>query len=301
MLVAEKRPIAAELVDPSPLSWPRKANIFGVEITPTTYDEAVDVIVSAARLGRSGIVSCHAVHALMTFSSDKSLREIANEFDMITPDGQPVRWALNLLHGTRLKERVYGPELTLRLCRRASEDGVPIYLYGGTPQVVEMLQRNLCEQFSSLVIAGYESPPFRALTDEEDSAVIDRINNSGAGLVFIGVGCPKQDLFAHSHRHTIKAVQVCVGAAFDFHAGAKSTAPAWMQRSGLEWMYRLIQEPRRLWTRYLGTNSLYLAKLFMSLLNVPNVMRQHSVWRKKPIVDRSSPNETSTGDTVVYD
>lgn len=261
----------------APLPWPEKLDVFGVGIAPTSYQEATDVIIDAAKRRERKLVSCYAVHALITFCEDSQLRQLSNHFDMITPDGQPVRWALNLLHGTDLTERVYGPELMLQLCRRAARDGVSVYLYGGSPEVAEALQQNLKDMLPDLQIAGYESPPFRALTPEEDRQVIERINSSGAGIVFIGLGCPKQDQFAHSHRNTINAVQVCVGAAFDFHAGAKSTAPGWMQKRGLEWLYRLIQEPRRLWHRYLVTNSSYLLRLGWSLLNVPRVLRQRAV------------------------
>lgn len=258
------------------VNWPVKRSIFGLLVSPTTYDEAVESIMTAAERRTPAVVSCHAVHALMTFSSDQELCSLANSFEMITPDGQPVRWALNLLHGTRLKGRVYGPELTLRLCQAAELREVPIYLYGGSPSVVEQLVQNLSSKFPGLTIAGYESPPYRELSDQEVGEVCDRINQSGAGLVFIGLGCPKQDIFAHRIREQVNAVQVCVGAAFDFHAGAKSIAPSWMQKTGLEWLYRLIKEPRRLWKRYFVTNSLYLWKLSLSLLNVPNVIRQRA-------------------------
>lgn len=133
------------------------------------------------------------------------------------------------------------------------------------PQVVEKLRDNLLDRLPDLEIAGYESPPFRPLTPEEDAEVVRRINNSGAGIVFIGLGCPKQDLFAYEHRDRIHAIQVCVGAAFDFHAGSQPMAPSWMQKRGLEWLYRLIQEPRRLWRRYLVTNSVFLAKLAVAM------------------------------------
>jgi N-acetylglucosaminyldiphosphoundecaprenol N-acetyl-beta-D-mannosaminyltransferase len=247
------------------LSWPRKVDVFGVGVSVTTYDEAVAVICRAAARGQRGIVSCHAVHALVTASRDPVLRAKVNTFDVVTADGQPVRWALNLLHRAGLAERVYGPELTLRLCRAAEQAGIPIYLYGGTPTVLESLCANLCRQFPELIIAGSEAPPFRVLTAEEDAAVVGRINRSGARLVFIGLGCPKQDLFAYHHRDSIDAVQLCVGAAFDFHAGVKKMAPPWMQRHGLEWFYRLSQEPGRLWQRYLVTNSLFLYQLGKSL------------------------------------
>ena len=193
---------------------------------------------------------------------------MVNAFEMVTPDGQPVRWALNVLHGTRLQDRVYGPELMLRACRRAAEVGVPIYLYGSVPDVLTGLERNLTERFPSLRIAGRESPPFRDLTPTEAAAMVDRIKSSGAGIVFVGLGCPRQDQFADAYRDAIGAVLVCVGAAFDFHAGTKRMAPPWMQRRGLEWLFRLGQEPRRLWRRYLVTNSVFLGKLAVELVKI---------------------------------
>lgn len=246
--------------------WPRKVDVFGVGVSVTNYDEAAAAILGAAAAGLPGIVSCHAVHALVTASRSPTLRAKVNTFDLVSPDGQPVRWALNLLHGAHLAERVYGPELMLRLCAGAAAAGISIYLYGGSPAVADRLQANLCRRFPDLRIAGCEAPPFRPLTPEEDQVVVDRINQSGAGLLLIGLGCPKQDLFAYEHRATIRPVQVCVGAAFDFHAGVKKMAPAWMQRRGLEWLYRLAQEPGRLWQRYLTTNALFLWQLGTALL-----------------------------------
>ena len=250
-----------------PFAWPRKVDLFGLGMSITTYEEAVGVVLRAAAEGVPGMVSCPAVHAVVTACGDADLLEKANAFDLVTPDGQPVRWAMNLLHGARLTERVYGPELMLRLCRGAAAASIPIYLYGGSPDVAQRLPDSLRGLFPDLRIVGTESPPYRALTPEEDAALVERIRASGARLVFIGLGCPKQDLFAYQHRQTIDAVQVCVGAAFDFHAGAKKMAPAFMQRNGLEWLYRLSQEPSRLWKRYLVTNSIFLAKFARAMWN----------------------------------
>lgn len=246
---------------PPTIGWPPRHNVFGVQISATTYEQAVEVILAAAQRRQPAAVSLHAAHAVVTASDDPVLREKVNRFQMIAPDGQPVRWALNWLHRAGLKDRVYGPELTLRLCRAAAERGVSIYLYGSSPEVIRTLSDNLVQRFPGLIIAGAEAPPFRALTPEEDAQMVERINSSGAGLVFIGLGCPKQDHFAADHMDRIHGVQVCVGAAFDFHAGNKRTAPAWMQRRGLEWLFRLWQEPRRLWKRYLVTNTQFLLKL----------------------------------------
>ena len=256
--------------------WPRKFDLFGVGVSATSYDEAVEAIMQAARRPAPAVVSLHAVHALVTASRDPALRRKVSSFQIIAPDGQPVRWALNLLHRTGLRDRVYGPELALRLCRRAAREGVSIYLYGSTPEVLDKLRENLTAMFPALRIAGAESPPFRPLTAEEQDETARRVNESGAGIMFIGLGAPKQDLFAYEHRHRIQAVQVCVGAAFDFHAGMLKMAPRWMQRSGLEWLFRLVMEPGRLWRRYLVTNSVFLARLFAAL-----VLSRRSIPRRR--------------------
>ncbi|MCG6155277.1 WecB/TagA/CpsF family glycosyltransferase [Rubinisphaera margarita] len=270
--------IAAELdahfeQDESGAKWPRQVDLCGVPVSITCYTEATEAIVQAAKVRRGGLVSCHAVHAIVTFGASPQLRPLINHFDMVTPDGQPVRWGLNLLHGAGLKDRVYGPELTLRVCQAAAEEQIPIYLYGGSPAVIETLQTNLLEQFPDLEIAGAESPPFRPLTEAEDAEVVERINQSGAGILLIGLGCPKQDIFAFEHRKTLLPVQLCVGAAFDFHAGAKPKAPRWMQDRGLEWVFRLCCEPKRLWKRYLVTNSHYVWLIFKQLCNVRQILK----------------------------
>lgn len=260
-----------------PVRWPAKCELFGgVQMTPTCYDEVVDTLIGAAKVRQGGSADFGAVHVLASAARDPEFRRIINGLDMVAPDGQPVRWAMNFFHKAGLKDRVYGPEVTRRLCQAAAENGVSIYLYGSTDPVLQQLAANLMRMFPALKIAGMESPPFRPLTEAEDEAVIKRINDSGAGIVFIGIGCPKQEKFAFEHRRTIKAVQVCVGAAFDFHAGVKSTAPAWMQKRGLEWLFRLTQEPKRLWKRYLVTNSTYLA-LFVRYA-IPHVLWHR--WRK---------------------
>lgn len=248
------------------LSWPPKHKVFGVEISATTYEQAVDSLITAAQLREPAIASLHAVHALITASGDAELREMVNSFELIGPDGQPVRWALNLLHKAGLAERVYGPELMLRLCERAAREGVSIFLYGGTPEVLEKLETRLVERYPQLVIAGSYAPPFRPLTEAETDEVIGQVVRSGAGMLFIGLGAPKQDRFAYQHRDRLPVVQVCVGAAFDFHAGIKRMAPHWMQRCGLEWLFRLSQEPGRLWKRYAVTNSVFVGKLISAWL-----------------------------------
>ena len=246
--------------------WPKKVDVFGVKISVTDYDELVECVVDSAIAGDPAVVSLFAVHAVITASDDSDLLRKVNTFDAIGPDGQPVRWAMNWLHKTKLVDRVYGPETTLRICRMAADRGVPIYLYGSTPSVLDRLSENLISKYPKLQIAGCESPPFRKLTEQESDELVERVHKSGAKIFFIGLGCPKQDHFAFEYANRLKCVQVAVGAAFDFHAGTKSTAPAWMQKRGLEWLFRLAAEPRRLWKRYLITNSIYVFKLFRATL-----------------------------------
>lgn len=250
----------------APRTWPAKRRLFGVGISETDYDEALAAILRAAEGRRAALVAHMPVHGLIEAHRDPSYRLELNDFQIVAPDGQPVRWALNWLAGSRLRERVYGPELMLRVCREASSHGLPVYLFGSTPDVVQRLGERLVERFPALPIVGVESPPFRPLTPEEDRALVDRINASGARIVFVGLGCPKQERFAFAHRNRIHAVQVCVGAAFDFIAGSKPMAPRWMQRAGLEWLFRVANEPRRLWRRYLVTNSVFIALVTRSLL-----------------------------------
>jgi N-acetylglucosaminyldiphosphoundecaprenol N-acetyl-beta-D-mannosaminyltransferase len=248
----------AEDLDRRP--WPPKFDVLGIGVSATTYEEAIDLIVEAARRRQSAVCSHFAVHSVVSAAQDPILRKGVSTFDIVAPDGQPVRWALNRLHNAELTDRMYGPEMMRRLCGRAADEGISIYLYGSTPEVLAQLSANLQSWFPRLRIAGTESPPFRALTSDEEQAMIERINDSGAGIVFIGLGCPKQDYFAARYRDRLNAVQMCVGAAFDFHAGTKRTAPAWMQRRGLEWLFRLSQEPGRLWKRYFVTNSVFIGK-----------------------------------------
>ena len=238
-------------------SWPPKHSLFGVTVSATDYEQAARAVMTAARRREGGVVTHMAVHALVTAARDPSYRAKVNTFEIVAPDGQPVRWALNRLEGTGLEDRVYGPEFMVRLCRRAAEAGDGVYLYGSSLEVVRALEANLLDRFPALRVVGCEPSLFRPLTAGEDEAFVRRVNDSGAGLLFLGLGCPLQETFAYEHRRSIKAVQLCVGAAFDFHAGNKRMAPTWMQRRGLEWLFRLTQEPGRLWRRYLVTNAAF--------------------------------------------
>ena len=248
------------------VSRPGKCEVFGVGVSPVTYDQVEESILAAAKERRSFTVTHISSHGLTMAARDAKFRTVINSFDIAAPDGQPVRWTLNWFHKAGLSDRCYGPEMMIRLCRAAAKQGVSIYLYGSSEDVLERLRRNLTQQCPGLVIAGVESPPFRALSPQETDEAIARINASGAGIVFIGLGCPRQDVFACENKNKIKAVVSCVGAAFDFHAGNKKMAPRWMQRRGLEWLYRLTQEPSRLWKRYLAIHTTFAFLLTRRLI-----------------------------------
>ncbi len=249
---------AASAVSDADIRWPQRHSLFGLQVSATHYHEAVDAIIAAAEKRLPAIASFVPVHGVVTAARNPAYRDAVNSFQIVAPDGQPVRWALNHFHAAELQDRVYGPEIMLRLCAAAADRGLKIYLYGSHAHVLANMQAKLLRLYPNLRIVGAEAPPFRPLTPDEDQAVAGRINASGAHLLFLGLGLPRQDEFAYRHRTDIQAVQLCVGAAFDFHAGTKKMAPAWMQKRGLEWLFRLATEPRRLGKRYLVTNSLFV-------------------------------------------
>lgn len=235
-----------------------RADVAGILVSCTTYDQATEAIVQAARTGQPLLVSALAVHGLTLGALDRAFGAQLNQFDLLTPDGQPVRWALNLLHGAGLRERVYGPTLMLRICQAAAREGIGIYLYGSRPEVVQRLIERLPQKAPGLWIAGARPSRFRAATPEEDEDDVEAIRRSGARIVFVGLGCPRQERWAFAHRNRLAMPLVCVGAAFDFHAGTLRQAPPWMQDHGLEWLFRLVMEPRRLVGRYLKYNPIFI-------------------------------------------
>lgn len=234
-----------------------KLPILGVGVNATDYQGAVTRIMNAANSGKPFSVTALAVHGVMTGVQDPSHRYRLNHLNMVVPDGQPVRWALNLLHATGLKDRVYGPNLMLRVCEAAAREGVPIFLYGSRPEVMERLEINLQEKFAGIRIVGTATSRFRMADSAENSEVIAAIKETGARIVFVGLGCPRQEVFAFENAEDLSCPVIAVGAAFDFHAGTQPQAPAWMQDRGLEWLFRLLCEPTRLWRRYLYLNPLF--------------------------------------------
>ena len=248
------RPVPAGPAPLRPPSW----RVLGVNVSRVDYDSAVDSIIHAARAGESFGVTALAVHGLMEAHRDQDFAKVLNTLHLITPDGQPVRWALNLLGAKELKDRVYGPTLTLKVCERAAAEKLPVFLYGSSADVLERLRANLTSKFPELIIAGTQADRFRDATPEEDAADIERINASGARILFVGRGCPRQEKWVAAHLGKINGAMIAVGAAFDFHAGTLRQAPRLMQDYGLEWVFRLVMEPQRLWRRYLILNPLFV-------------------------------------------
>lgn len=238
-----------------------KREVLGVGVNVMDYEAATRRIMKAARAGAPLSVSALAVHGVMTGALDMTHRYRLNRLDLVLPDGQPVRWAMNLLHRERLKARVYGPSLMLRLCQMANQQKVSIFLYGSRPEVMERLTANLRERFPGIRIVGAATSRFRTADDAENRAIIEEIRATGAQLVFVGLGCPRQEVFAFENAEALSCPVIAVGAAFDFHAGTLKQAPAWMQDRGLEWLYRFVREPRRLWHRYAILNPLFCWKV----------------------------------------
>jgi N-acetylglucosaminyldiphosphoundecaprenol N-acetyl-beta-D-mannosaminyltransferase len=234
-----------------------KISVLGASIDVITWDVALSKIYTWAAAKESRYVCICNSHSVVTSGEDAEFGQVINSADMATPDGAPVAWMIRRF-GHKSQQRINGPDLMWRYCKAASERNEAIYLYGSSPATLEALQVRLAREFPRLQIAGAEAPPFRPLSYEEDVAAVARINRSGAGTVWVSLGCPKQEKWMAAHRGRINAVMVGVGAAFDYHAGTIRRAPVWMQNSGLEWFYRLLSEPRRLWKRYLITNSVFL-------------------------------------------
>lgn len=238
-----------------------KHNLLGICISAVDYEAAVNEIVSAAQQSRALGVSALAVHGVMTGVLDREHCFRLNQLELVVPDGQPVRWGLNLVHRVGLRDRVYGPNLTLKVCEAAAENGLPIFLFGSNEQTLAKLTDCLQEQFPKIQIVGSCPSKFRCLSTEEKKSLIEQIRASGAKITLVGIGCPRQEIWAYEFREELSMPVMAVGAAFAFHAGELSQAPSWMQSRGLEWFYRLTREPTRLWKRYLLLNPAYLCLL----------------------------------------
>jgi N-acetylglucosaminyldiphosphoundecaprenol N-acetyl-beta-D-mannosaminyltransferase len=234
---------------------PPTVDVLGVPLAITDYERTMDWMDATIHEHGKGYICVAATHTVVATQDDPELRAAVCNASLVVPDGQPVVWAMNAL-GNNLTNRVYGPDLMAKYCERGALTGSRMFLYGGRNQgVLVQLALNLRRRFDGLQIVGGYSPPFRPLSDEEIDAVVAEINHAKPDVVWVGIGVPKQEKWMAALRDRIDApVLVGVGAAFDFHAGLIPQAPAWMQSAGLEWLYRLSKEPRRLWRRYLTYN-----------------------------------------------
>lgn len=240
--------------------------VLGVQV------DAVQIPDAIARMERwiderrgSRYVAVTGMHGISESRLDPEFRTILGRAGMVVPDGMPLVW-LGKFRGHRMRRRVYGPELMLEFCAATDARGLRHFFYGGAEGVADTLAARMQERFPGLVVAGTYCPPFRPLTPEEDADVVARINSARADVVWVGLSTPKQERWMHAHRHLLEApVMVGVGAAFDMHSGRLKQAPVWMREHGLEWFYRLVQEPRRLWRRYIVLGSRFVCNVSLEL------------------------------------
>ena len=256
-----------------------RVNVLGVGISPVNLDTAEDLIFNAIDSGQQGYVGVTGVHGVSEAQNDSKFKDILNNTFINTPDGMPMVWYARL-YGFEKVSRVYGPDLMLNICARSVDRKFKHFFYGGGEGVADLLKEKLEKKFPGIEIVGTFTPPFRPLTNDEEIEVRNLINNSGAHCVWVGLSTPKQEKFMsgflnrfganESGDSSLKGPKVFfgVGAAFDFHAGLIPQAPNWMQQSGLEWLYRLYKEPKRLWKRYLKNNPLFLFRALLQIFGV---------------------------------
>jgi N-acetylglucosaminyldiphosphoundecaprenol N-acetyl-beta-D-mannosaminyltransferase len=247
----------------------KRIPLVGTSIDGTSYNATVKLVMDWSRSLESRYVCIANVHMLMEAYDSDEFRRIINTADLVTPDGMPLVWMIRL-KGVRDQQRVYGPTLMMHVLEGAAKNSIPIGFYGGSPRVLESLITWIQKRYEILKIAFSFSPPYSQISPEEDAKVANQINQSGARILFVGLGCPKQEIWMAEHRGVVNAVMIGVGAAFDFHAGVKAQAPAWMQKVGLEWLFRLSVEPRRLWKRYLYHNPRFIVLAIADLLGLFN-------------------------------
>ncbi len=233
----------------------KTCEILGTKIAVTNMDETVAAIETQMEGLRGNYICVANVHTTVTAYEDPAYQKVQNSAAFALPDGKPLS-SYSRKHGFAEAERVTGPDLMGRLFAR--ENGLRHYFYGGKPETIRLLSEKLRETYPHLVIAGMESPPFRELTREEDEKAVGRMNESQADIIWVGLGAPKQENWMYRHRGSVHGVMIGVGAGFDYHAGTIKRAPMWMQKASLEWLYRLLQDPKRLFGRYLKTNVKYL-------------------------------------------
>lgn len=243
-----------------------KVDVIGVRVDAVDYEAAVARVIEAAEQHRPYSVSALAVHGVMTGVDDPEHLTRLNGLDLVTPDGQPVRWAMNWLHGTRLPDRVYGPNLMLDVCRAAAGRRLSVFLYGSTTDTLAHLAARLPTLVPGVEIAGTMPSRFTTVDQDELDEIAAAIRDTGASICFVGLGCPRQEVFVYENAVRLSMPCLAVGAAFDFHAGLATEPPQWVQRAGLQWLQRLLADPRRLWRRYLVLNPRFVARVVLAKL-----------------------------------
>ena len=241
---------------PQPLVSDRK-KVVSLELILSPYNQFIDEVIQAARQHRSGYACFANAHMVVEAARNPAFARAVNAATWVTADGMPLTWAIRMLYGIR-PERITGMDALPTLLQKLASQTIPVYFYGSTPEVLAECALFCARQHPGLTLAGMHSPPFRPLTPNEEAEDIARISASGAGLVFVALGCPKQEMWMATLSHQIPAVLLGVGGALPVTVGVVKRAPGWMQRVGLEWFYRFVQEPRRLFTRYITTNSLFV-------------------------------------------
>jgi N-acetylglucosaminyldiphosphoundecaprenol N-acetyl-beta-D-mannosaminyltransferase len=246
---------------------PLMTSVLEINVNETSYADATELIMSWAGAGESRAVYAMNVHGTMEAHDEQAYREVLNRADLVTPDGMPLVWMLRL-KGVHGQPRVYGPTLMLHVLGKAEQEGISVGFYGGDQEVLALLLTRMKQLFSNLDVGYAYSPPFRVLDPAELVRIRGEIVRSGVRILFVGLGCPRQEKWIDDQRGYIPAVMMGVGAAFDFHAGIKPQSPEWLQRVGLEWLFRLMTEPRRLWRRYLFHNPRFVLLAIADLLGL---------------------------------
>lgn len=253
-------------------------SVIGFPVTAESFETQIDTMLGWAQQRLSKVVCVANVHMLIEAKNNRAFASILHRADMLTPDGMPLAWVTSWTSHRR-QDRVAGMDILLSLCRHAAKKNVGLFFLGSTPEILHRIEQRLDREYPDLPIAGMEALPFRPLTYDEDEALVRRLNNSGAGIVLVSLGCPKQERWMNAHKHKINAVMIGVGGVFPVFAGLHKWAPAWVRKSGLEWLYRLLQEPQRLWARYAKTIPLFLWLASKQLIKVylglePSNLRQ---------------------------
>ncbi len=241
-----------------------KKQLISIDITTGSYTSFIDRLIDLAQSGKSSYVCVANVHMLVEAYNDTSFADVVNNADIVTPDGMPLTWGLKIIHNLT-QDRVAGMDLLPNLLSATSKKNMPVFFYGGTQGMLDQTELFIKQNFPFLNVAGMISPPFRKLSHEEEEEIIEKINSSGAQMIFVALGCPKQEKWMASMKGRIQATMIGIGGALPVMVGMQKRAPEWMQKASLEWLYRLSQEPQRLFKRYAVTNTTYLWLLAKAL------------------------------------